>query len=365
MSAPPLDAQEIRVLHVSRFFHPHVGGTENFIAQLAEALAPYGVRSTVLASERHVDENGPAPAIPVERLPAIGPDRAPIPYARLGRATKLLGSADIVHAHDLRFLFELAASVTALRHVPLVLSSHGLIFHTQRLARVKAAAWHGYYRLLLRRCAVVLCGSAHDLAACQRIGLDRAELWANPVRTTPFENLRPSPEDGALLYFGRIAPNKGLERLREVLDRAPASWRLTIVGHGEDSYVEGLRTLFDPLGARVNFAGALPDSALAETIRRHACVVLPSVAEGFGLTLVEAMAAGVPVVASDIPPYREIAGDSPVRLVDFAHPAEAVAAIGSAVAGWDPAVARARASEFSWSRHAGELAERYRGLVHA
>lgn len=356
----------IRVLHVSRFYHPHLGGTENFIAQLAAAVAPYDIESSVLASERHTDEDGPAPSIPVNRLPAIGPERLPIPYRGLHVATRLLRSTDIVHAHDLRFLFELSATVTALQRLPLVLSSHGLIFHTRRFAQLKAAAWRSYYRLVLRRCALILCASEHDLAACRIIGLDRARLWKNPVRTDPFEEVKPNADRaGALLYFGRIAPNKGIERLREVLERAPASWRLTLVGRGEDRYVEGLRALFAPLGSRITFEGGISDDALPETIARHSCVVLPSLAEGFCLTLVEAMATGVPVVASDIPPYREIGGETPVRLVDFARPAEVVAAIDSAVTTWDVAAARRHAGEFSWSRRAGDLASIYRGLLDA
>lgn len=361
-----MSTPDVRVLHVSRFYHPHVGGTENFIAQLADAVAPYGIRSSVLASDGHADEDGPAPKIPVERLPVVGPERAPVPYRGLGHATRLLGSADIVHAHDLRFLFELSSAVTARKHVPLVLSSHGLIFHTPRLAHAKEALWRSYYRLLLRRCSLILCASDQDLAACRRIGLEQARLWTNPVRIGLFDDVRPNAEHhGALLSFGRLVPNKGLERLRDVLDHAPDRWTLTIVGRGDDRYVERLRTLFAPLGARVSFAGAINDDALRETIARHACVVLPSHAEGFGMTLVEAMASGVPVVASDIPPFREIRDDTPVRLVDFTRPAEVVAAISSVVNGWDSAAARARAAEYSWDRRAEGLAEIYRSLVSA
>ena len=361
----PDDRSRLRVLHVLRFYHPHVGGTENFVAHLADAVEEHGIASSVLASDRYSNDDGPAPRVQVERLRVVGTDRLLLPYGGLRRAIALAREADLVHVHDLRFLLELMTATAHVRGVPLLVSSHGFIFHTRRFERAKELAWRGYYRRLLRLCAAVLCGSDHDLAACRRIGLANARLWPNPVRTDPFEQVEPEPSDGgSMLYFGRIAPNKGLERLAPVLDSAPSTWTLTVAGSGDERYVASLRSLFRGFGPRVTFTGPVLDAALPALIAQHACVVLPSTAEGFGITLVEALASGVPVVASDIPSYREIAFDSPASLVDFERPEAVLECVKSTLQDWDRTAARRRARRYSWRVRAGELAAIYRTIAH-
>lgn len=354
----------LRVLHVSRFYHPHVGGTENFIAHLAEAVAAHGIRSSVLATNRYATDPGPEPRVPVVRLPAVGSDRLPIPYGGVREALCAIGGADVVHVHDIRFLLELVTTTAALRNVPVVLSSHGFLFHTTSSRRIKEVVWRSYYRLLLGTCSVVLCDSEHDLAACRRAGLTNARLWTIPVRTESYEDVEPESSDGmSLLYFGRIAPNKGIERLAGVLDRVPPTWTLTVAGSGDERYVASLQTLFVRFGSRVSFTGPVTDAALPLLISRHACVVLPSTAEGFGITLVEALASGVPVVASDIPSYREIARGSPAPLVDFERPDAVVECVTSTVREWDRAAARQHAGRFSWRLRARDLAAIYRAIA--
>jgi alpha-1,3-mannosyltransferase len=356
------ERRTLRVLHVLRYYHPHVGGTENFVAHLAEALAEHGVASSVLSSTRYSGEDGPRPRVPVERLSVVGSNRMPFPYRGLTHAVALARGADIIHVHDLRFLLELAALTSRLHRVPLVLSSHGFMFHTRYLAHTKELAWRTYYRMLLAQCSAILCGSQHDLAACRKIALANARLWPTPVRVEPFERVEPEPGDRrSLLYFGRIAPNKGLERLVGMLEQAP--WSLTIAGTGDAAYVGTLQSLFSRFGSRVTFTGQVAEEQLPRLIAGHACVVLPSRAEGFGLTLVEALAAGVPVVASDIPSYREIAHDSPARLVDFDDARGVVEHIRVAVESWNPTAARGRARTFSWRVRGADLASLYRAVA--
>jgi glycosyltransferase involved in cell wall biosynthesis len=108
------------------------------------------------------------------------------------------------------------------------------------------------------------------------------------------------------------------------------------------------------LGERVRFLGPVPYSALLAYYRGAAAFVFPSILETFGHPLLEAMLAGAPVVASDIPAFREIAGDTALYFPPL--DAKALAARIDAVAA-DPAAtrlrverARERASGFSWER---------------
>jgi alpha-1,3-mannosyltransferase len=352
----------IDVLHVSRFFHPHVGGTENFVADLASATRDHGVRSSVLASRRYADDQGPPPAVPVHRLPVVGFDAMPLPVGGFGQVASLVGAADVVHVHDLRFLLEPVVALAKLRRTPLALTTHGLIFHTQRLRAAKLAAWHSYYRALLGRFDVIACSSSQDLSYCLRAGLHNARLLTNPVAIDGFAGVeRARPREGALIYFGRLAPNKGLERLASLLD-ADQRFTLTIVGSAAPAYVAALERSLGHAD-RVRFLGALSNEELYRELAVHACAVLPSRAEGFGLTLVEALASGIPVVASDIPSYREIAAGSPVRLVDFDSAEHAAAAIHDGVGAWDAEAAKRRAAGFSWRERANDFAALYTSLV--
>jgi glycosyltransferase involved in cell wall biosynthesis len=234
-----------------------------------------------------------------------------------------------------------------------------------RARRVKWLAWHTYYRVLLSRFDAIICVSKADAAHFRRAGIQGSvQVLPNPVDVRGLEAARPRrPGTGALLYFGRLAPNKGIERLGAVLRAAPREWSVTIVGNGDEPYVRHLKEVFRSSGGRCVFRGGVPDAELADVIASHDCVVLPSRTEGFGLTLVEALATGVPVVASDIAAYREIAEDASVPLTDFDRPEDVVRSIRNAMAKWDEPRARARAASYSWEQRGPAFIDLYRRLA--
>jgi alpha-1,3-mannosyltransferase len=350
----------IRVLHVSRNFHPHAGGTEEFIASLARHTRGLGIESSVLCTDRHPDGTAPPPEIPVLRVPTVGTDRLQLTRHVTPRVRERLQAADVLHFHDLRFGLDLARRGRVRPTVPRVLSTHGLIFHTAEHAALKRLAWRAAYLPTLRRLDLVLADSAHDYEAVAT--LPRARMVENPVDVDDFLTIAALPPRpaGPIVSFGRIAPNKGLERLAPVLRCDPAL-RLVVVGTGDARAVEDLRRAFD--GLDVDLAGPLPRARLVERLRDCSGVVLPSRTEGFGITLVEAMATGRPVIAADIPPYRAIAGDTDVSLVDCDDPAAIRDAIGATRASVDRSRSVARARSFSWDARAHEFVEIYRKLV--
>lgn len=129
--------------------------------------------------------------------------------------------------------------------------------------------------------------------------------------------------DRTILYVGMLQPHKNLERLLQAVALLAAeepTWatQLAIVGPVVQSDRSRLEARLDALGIRdrVNFLGWLSDSDLQVAYHAAAVVALPSLAEGFGLTLLEAMSCGTPCVAADLPVLREVAGDA----ADFADP---------------------------------------------
>jgi N-acetylglucosaminyldiphosphoundecaprenol N-acetyl-beta-D-mannosaminyltransferase len=357
----------MRVLHVSRYFHPAVGGTENVIAGLAAALTAHDIESQVLTTTRRSDERGPAPRVPVVRVPVVGPDRFPIPAGRLRHVLRSFADADVVHVHDVRFLFEVAQLLTRVLGRPLVVSTHGLLFHTPEYGRTKQVLWRHYYGRALRRADRVVAASERDAELCRSVGVrENLSVIHNGVDTEPLLAIPPDAPrvPGRLFAFGRIAVEKGLDRLAGILEASPPSWRLRIAGTGDPEVIERLTADLAPFGDRVELLGYLDGHELVDELARCACVLLPSPEEAFGLTLVEAMASGAPVVASDIPAYREVADGADVELVDFASPPDVVAAVERATSRRvELDRRRARARSFSWPDTARRFADVYREVA--
>lgn len=169
--------------------------------------------------------------------------------------------------------------------------------------------------------------------------------------------------DAPWLCVGSVEPRKNHATLLEAYHRYRRS-----TDHPRPLWVVGGRgwasdEIHGMLAARthegVSYLGYAADDALLDLYRRAFAVVQPSWHEGFGLPVVEAMGFGCPLVCSDIPSHREIAGDAAA----FAAPADAagfaaaMAALDADRAAWERAMAasRARASLFSWDTMAAKV----------
>lgn len=162
-----------------------------------------------------------------------------------------------------------------------------------------------------------------------------------------------------VLAVGTLEPRKGIETLLAALV-APHAPDLPVVLVGQpgwgrvDPAALARRYGLDP--ARVHSLGRIPDQELAVVLHGAAVLAAPSLAEGFGLPVLEAMAAGVPVVHSDAPALVEVAGGAGVT-VPRGDPGALAAALRAVVS--DPGAARAmsaagrgRAQRYSWERTA-------------
>jgi glycosyltransferase involved in cell wall biosynthesis len=156
-------------------------------------------------------------------------------------------------------------------------------------------------------------------------------------------------EEAPWLAVGTIQPRKNYARLiaayaRLERDRTPP---LVIVGRPGWDYEE-VMALPEQLGVsdRITFTGHLPEEDVADLMRAASLLVAVSTGEGFGLPLVEAMYSGVPILASDIPPFREVAGNA-ARFVD---PSSESAIRAGLELLWSDAAARSTMSEVGLSR---------------
>ena len=218
-----------------------------------------------------------------------------------------------------------------------------------------------YYRPLfppaLRRASVVLTPSEAvraDLAATGLLPRERIRVVPEGVSQCFVGNDRTAPAGAPyVLFVGTIEPRKNLENLLAAF-RLVARDRddLELVLAGRLGW--GASPVLLDLGARVRRVGPVPDTELVRLYAGASCLVLPSVYEGFGLPLLEAMASGTPAVASDIPALREVGGDT-VRYADPHDPAALARAIGECLGDAEAtralvAKARRRAQAYRWDR---------------
>jgi glycosyltransferase involved in cell wall biosynthesis len=175
-----------------------------------------------------------------------------------------------------------------------------------------------------------------------------------------------------LLHVGSTSPRKRIETLLEifaVLARRSPNLRLVRVG---GSLTEGQQRLAERLGltARISTVDFVDERILAALYRRATLVLLPSEREGFGLPLIEALACGTPVVASDLPVLCEVGGAA-VEYCPVGDVARWADAIGALIAEREknPArwfarrqAGRARARSFSWVQFAAGLTDIYMDL---
>jgi phosphatidylinositol alpha-mannosyltransferase len=186
------------------------------------------------------------------------------------------------------------------------------------------------------------------------------EVLFNGIEIERYAGSDPSEKDGrTVLFVGRHEPRKGLSVLLEAMKYIPDDVRLWVVGQGPQS--AALRTQYgaDP---RIEWLGRVSDVEKRSRLRAADVFCAPSTeGESFGIVLLEAMAAGTPVVASDIHGYRAVARDGhDALLVPPSEPQQLASALREVLDNADVAKSfrshgRARAEHFSMT----SLAEAY------
>jgi glycosyltransferase involved in cell wall biosynthesis len=162
------------------------------------------------------------------------------------------------------------------------------------------------------------------------------------------------PREEMVLFVGAIQKRKNVGRLVRAFARLPGSWRLVLAG-ATDGYgaAEELRAVEDsPRKQSIEVLGYLPDRELLDLYRRASIFAFPSLDEGFGLPVLEAMAHGVPVVTSRRGALAEVAGDA-AALIDPEDTDELAGQLAALATNEELRAdlsrrGRERASSFSW-----------------
>ena len=181
-----------------------------------------------------------------------------------------------------------------------------------------------------------------------------------PPSRKPEARWRVPPNARVVLCVGAIRPHKNQAVLVRALPRLPEDVVVVLAGHPEP-YVAELEALASELGVteRLRIAGYVDDADMEALWRLAGCAAFPTLGEGFGLPVVEALDRGVPVACSDLAVLREVGGDHPHYFPpgDVAGAARAVTAALNGPRD-DPA-AKAWSARFSWEAAAHGTFEAY------
>lgn len=299
----------MRILLLTKAYPPWVGGVEVHVQQLAEGLAARGIETTVLAC---------SPNRKLERLQQHNLDVILVPRVGTFRSLPLSPSVplwlsklqpDLVHIHH-PYPLGFASYLCAGRSKPLVITWHSDIVR-QRILKV---FFKPIERECLRRAEAIIVTSERlmvnspDLKAFQAkccpisLGVDLERLDQTRQSAAALGTQAGMTQNApSLLFVGRLVEYKGLE----YLIRAMPSIQATLFVVGEGRLLEPLKNLAAELGVaeRVIFLGKVSDETLAGLYSGCDVFVLPSVGnnEAFGIVQLEAMAAGKPVVCTNLP----------------------------------------------------------------
>lgn len=270
--------------------------------------------------------NGSAPAWPLDPrvVTKVCSPRGPrrLGYCRnLAAILDSLASQNVVHVHGLwRLHYLQSARFAHERGIPLIVSVHGMLLGSalgQRAALKRVGRWL-FQDAVLRRAHCLHATSAAEAEAIRRLGFPGAIAVVPWGVRVPAEFPSPSgphsSETGqpdVLLYLGRLHPSKGLEPLLRAwaqVHRRVAAWRLVVAGFDESGYLATLVALAEELGITetVTFAGPADGRAREQLFADARVVVLPSPAENFGFVVPEALARGIPVIATHGAPWASL-----------------------------------------------------------
>lgn len=319
----------MRVLHVSPYFAPafRYGGPPRTILGLCRSLGEAGVDVEVFTTTA----NGPEPLPPapggttydgvrVRYFPIAWPKR----YwrgsglgASLGRA---MAGADLVHVHGLWHMTGWTAVARArAAGRPYVVSPRGMLQPAamRRHRVMKTAAYWAVERADLRAAAFLHATSPLEEHQLTDYGPPVVSI---PNGVTPIvvsagavERLRAraqiDADDEVVMFLGRLHPIKRLDLLAEAfaaVHRARPRARLVIAGPDEGGYRRHIEHLFAPVADATRWLGAVDSETIWALFAASRTLVQCSDSESFGMSVAEALTAGIPAIVTDRSPWSQI-----------------------------------------------------------
>jgi 1,2-diacylglycerol 3-alpha-glucosyltransferase len=317
----------LRIGFFTECYDPIVNGVVAGINALRRGLQREGheVQCITPHIPSYQDSETAVVRLPSLPLPTSTGYRLTVPVSTRHIEERLGAPLDIVHAHSQFITGALAARYARAHRVPLVFTYHTrLEFYAHyvpfepRLSRRVLAAWT---RAFANGADAVVAPTAETGRYLASIGVrSPVEVIPSPVDLDRFaagrrrpevrQRLGADPDSVLVLCVGRLAREKNVELALAALAATEPQLRLALVGDGplrRRLEVESARL---GIAERVRFAGPVQPAEMPDVYAAADVLLFPSISETQGLVLVEALAAGLPVVAVDTPQTREVVGQA-------------------------------------------------------
>jgi 1,2-diacylglycerol 3-alpha-glucosyltransferase len=309
----------MRIGMMADVYQPHISGITNYISLNKVFLEKRGHEVYVFtSSDMDYTDNEPN-IIRSPGLPLLDTGYS-ISLSYTSRAKKLLSTMEVVHVHHPFLSGSLALRYCRPRGIPIIFTNHTRydLYSQAYLPPVAdiigAAAVQAYLPAFCRACDMVISPSAGMRDVMVGFGVDTPiEIAPNGVDLRPFQNLSTSidrqelgfsTEDVVLIYVGRLGPEKNLQFLLRSFAGVVQAYdhaRLLLIGDGPER--ESLQELVTHTNICdcVKFTGMMPYEKIPAYLKMADAFVTASVSEVHPLTVVEAMAAGLPVLGISSP----------------------------------------------------------------
>jgi glycogen synthase len=392
------DRTRIGVLRICSVFEPPpsalvgrgvkfdpIGGMQNHTAELTRALDRRGVLQTVLTTRPptapHLQRLGDHARVirlglPVRRFRQLYAPQAAV------LAPILAARADVVHVHlgeDLAVL-PVGAAAARLHRLPLVLTVHTSLRHTLAVSDLRSAILKTLGGPIERwgehsaDAVLAITPRLFRLLVSDGVEADRVHLIPPGVNPSLFEGPFEDPFSGVgrprVLFVGRLAPQKGVRALVAAAGLLEdESAQVLLVGDGPERPALQREAERLGVGGRLHFVGFLAHDRLPAVMSHADLLVLPSLYEELGTVLLEAMQAGLPIVASKTGGIPDVIEDGVNgMLVPPGDPKAIALAIDRLLANRDLARRLSEGTQeggkdYDWEVLAGRVLRVYRGVT--
>lgn len=366
----------LRIVQVSPYSWDVPGGVQVHVRELASHLRERGHTVQILAPGRHSGRRDDAwivgRAIPVRGNGSVARISFGPQVASAVRRAIREARPDIIHVHE-PLVPSVSMHTVLQAKVPVVATFHSNVGRERTSSlwfRMAVPMIRPVWNRLARRVAVS--AAAHD-SVTSRMGDGDLRIVPNGVDVQRFASAGPArlPAGRHLLFVGRLEERKGFRVAVDAfgqLARVYPDLRMLVIGDGSER--DAVDSLSDEVRGRVEMLGRVDDDRLASYLKAADLYIGPATGgESFGIVLAEAMAAGRPIVASDISGYRDVARNGAEAVL--VAPGDAAALVnGVRRVLDDPALARSlgeagakRAKEYDWDSVTDRLLAIYREVL--
>jgi glycosyltransferase involved in cell wall biosynthesis len=370
----------LRIIQVSDSLERAFGGTAAACASLSNHLAARGIDVAVMTPSAAADAaRWPLhPRVTARECRSTGPRAVTWRLGPLTDAPAILRSLmpiDVAHIHGLwRMPYLQIARTARASGMPVIVSVHGML-HPAALAQRSLAK--RLFRWLIQDPLLLDGAKCLHATAVDEADFIRQAGYRGPIAIVPW-GIEPPPaapvltkaDAPRLVYLGRLHPSKGIETLLAAWARVAVqfpAWRLILAGYDDRGYRTALEARARELGVtdRMTFSGPVTDDDREALFASASIVVLPSPAENFGLVIAEALARGIPAVATTGAPWRALADERCGWLTEpdagtlAATLAEALATDEATRSVMGARGRRYALPRFDWGRVARSMAELY------